>query len=107
MTIEQNDFSFLVVLFFVNQPLLEAHGFRQTQTALPAYYFIEECWRFDFQTPIAGYPWSIPFEFPIYQLIVAFISKFTLINLDIVVRFISYCFLVGILLPVKKIIKNL
>jgi Dolichyl-phosphate-mannose-protein mannosyltransferase len=49
-------------------PLIEAHAFRQTQTAFPAVL-----WRdspIDLmhpEVPVLGPPWSIPFEFPIVQ----------------------------------------
>jgi len=44
-----------ITLNNLQQPLLEAHGFRQTQTALTAYYFLHEGWQFNYQTPVAGY----------------------------------------------------
>ncbi len=58
-------------LFNVGQPILEQHGFRQTQTALTAHYLQLEGFSLRYPTPVVGEPWSIPFEFPIYQQIVA------------------------------------
>lgn len=58
-------------LFNVGQPILEQHGFRQTQTALTAHYLQREGFSLRYPTPVVGEPWSIPFEFPIYQQIVA------------------------------------
>jgi hypothetical protein len=31
---------------------------------------IKEGWQLAYQTPMLGYPWTIPLEFPFYQLIV-------------------------------------
>lgn len=58
-------------LFNVGQPILEQHGFRQTQTALTAHYLQFEGFSLRYPTPVVGEPWSIPFEFPIYQQLVA------------------------------------
>jgi len=100
-------FSLFITFFNINQPLLEAHGFRQTQTALTSYYFLQEGWQLDYQTPVAGYPWSIPFEFPIYQSIVALITFVTGIKLDVTGRLVSYFFLIACVWPIKKIVFQL
>jgi len=52
----------------LRQPLLEAHGFRQTQTAYTAVIFHEE--GVDLlhpELPVLGEPWEVPFEFPLFQ----------------------------------------
>lgn len=52
----------------LEQPLLEAHGFRQTFTAYPALIFHEM--GIDLlhpQVPVFGPPWDVPFEFPLFQ----------------------------------------
>ena len=64
-----------VAIQYAMQPLLEQHGFRQTQTALTSYWMMEDGWRLAYETPVGGYPWTIPFEFPIYQAIVALLSS--------------------------------
>jgi len=66
---------------FINIPIVEDHAFRQTQTALTAYYFIKNGFSFAYETPVVGQGWSIPFEFPIYQYITALITQ--LLNLDL------------------------
>lgn len=51
-----------------DQPLLERHGFRQTQTAYTARIFHEQ--GIDLLhplLPILGPPWEVPFEFPLFQ----------------------------------------
>src|SRR6516164_5284174 len=54
-----------------NRSLLGLHMWRQTQTAMTSYWFVHEGFRMDYQTPVFGPPWSIPFEFPFYQALVA------------------------------------
>jgi hypothetical protein len=96
-----------VALRYAEQPLLEAHGFRQTQTAITAFWMIRDGWRLAYETPVAGYPWSIPFEFPIYQTLVAYISKFGHVPLDPVGRLVSFAFLLGCAWPASAIATRL
>ena len=49
-------FAAWVAVYFADQPILEAHSFRQTQTALTAYWINREGWQLAYQTPVAGYP---------------------------------------------------
>jgi hypothetical protein len=54
----------------LNQPPLEAHGFRQTQTAYTATEF--HAHGIDVlhpRLPVLGEPFEVPFEFPLYQAI--------------------------------------
>lgn len=51
--------------------LSDRHEFRQTQTAISVYYLVRDGLRLDYETPVLGAPWSMPFEFPLYQWIVA------------------------------------
>jgi 4-amino-4-deoxy-L-arabinose transferase-like glycosyltransferase len=52
----------------LRQPLLERHGFRQTQTAFQARVFYEEGIDLGHpQVPVLGEPFEIPFEFPLLQ----------------------------------------
>ena len=46
---------------------LSIHNFRQTQTAITSYYMIRGGPFLKYETPVFGVPWSIPFEFPLYQ----------------------------------------
>jgi predicted NAD-dependent protein-ADP-ribosyltransferase YbiA (DUF1768 family) len=52
--------------------------FRQAQTALSAYWIMQEN-NFSpaYPTPVMGAPWSIPMEFPLYQWTVVLTSKAT------------------------------
>jgi hypothetical protein len=54
----------------LRQPLIEAHAFRQTQTAFTARIFHESgIHLMRPEVPVLGEPWTIPFEFPLYQAI--------------------------------------
>jgi len=58
----------------LRQPLVEAHGFRQTQTAYTALVFHQH--GIDLlhpQIPVLGEPWALPFEFPLFQAIAAIV----------------------------------
>jgi len=67
-------FSLFVTLRWIGQPLLDQHNFRQTQTAISAYWLIQGTgWShwLNYETPIFGSPWQIPLEFPLFQWLVA------------------------------------
>jgi hypothetical protein len=92
---------------YIHQPLADVHAFRQTQTALTAYWMIKEGWTFAYQTPVAGFPWAIPFEFPIYQTLAAAIVGILGFELETAGRFVSYLFLIASAWPAFAISKRL
>jgi len=51
--------------------LLDRYEFRQLQTALSTYWIAHDGWQLAYPTPLFGPPWSIPMEFPTYQVITA------------------------------------
>jgi hypothetical protein len=90
----------LCAAFFVSglgwdQPLLEQHSFRQTQTAITAYWGIVSGWQFAYETPLFGAPWSVPFEFPLFQWLVSVVVLLTDLPLDSAGRITSFGFHVG------------
>lgn len=100
-------FSSVLAILFAGQLPLDFHSFRQTQTALTAYWFIQEGYKIAYETPVAGYPWQIPFEFPIYQYIVAAISQISGLSVTAVGRMVSFGFLLLCLPVVWAINKRL
>lgn len=57
-------------------PLLDHHPFRQTQTALTAYWFLQEGVTLpNYPLPVLGSPWTAPMECPTYQLLVCAVAK--------------------------------
>lgn len=55
---------------------LPGNEFRQTQTAITA-YFVQQEHNFSlaYPTPVLGKPWSVPFEFPLYQWVTVIVSN--------------------------------
>lgn len=94
------------LLLGLTSPLLDLYSFRQTQTALSAYWI----WRggpwLGYETPVIGYPWAIPFEFPIYQWIVATL-RMAGIPIDIGGRLVTFGFYVGCLWPLWSIFRSI
>lgn len=100
-------FAATITIIYINQPLVDSYAFRQTQTALTSYWMIKEGWDLAYQTPVLGYPWSVPFEFPLYQAIVAFISSVSGLELSAVGRFVSFVFLALCVWPAFAITRRL
>ncbi len=76
-----------------NGPITDAHSFRQTQTAISAYWLVGHPFQvLSYETPVLGPPWPIPFEFPIYQSCVAAIVTWFHTPLDQTGRFVNVLF---------------
>jgi len=92
---------------YIQQPLADSYAFRQTQTALTSFWMLKEGWALAYQTPVAGFPWAIPFEFPIYQTLVAAIVAVSGCPLEAAGRFVSYAFLMACAWPAFALSKRL
>lgn len=79
------------------QPILDLASFRQTQTAISADHFVRDGFKLAYETPVLGAPWSIPFEFPTYQFLVAALTRTTGLPLDQAGRAVSVVFALGAL----------
>ena len=77
--------------------LLDRYEFRQLQTALTTYWIAHDGWQLAYLTPLFGPPWSVPMEFPTYQLIVAAVHRFGGLPLEQSGRLISILFLLATL----------
>jgi hypothetical protein len=84
--------------------VLDFIGFRQTQTALTAYFMIGQPPKLAYETPVVGPPWSIPFEFPIYQWAVAAVVTLFDTPLDETGRFVSLTFFLLTLFPAYRLL---
>lgn len=98
-------YALFVAVFYAWQLPLEQYSFRQTQTALSAFWLARDGFSFAYETPVVGAPWSIPFEFPLYQYLVAVIANATGVELVAVGRLLSFAFLLGCLWPINSICK--
>ena len=85
----------------LSAPLLDIYAFRQTQTALTAYWLLHGGPWLKYETPNLGYPWSIPFEFPLYQWVVAILAA-TGLSLEASGRLVSFGFHVACLWPIAR-----
>ncbi|MCX6267886.1 MAG: glycosyltransferase family 39 protein [Bacteroidetes bacterium] len=100
--------SSLVFLFTgLGNYLLDNHAFRQTQTALTTFYIVKDGFHLNYITPILGDPWTIPFEFPIYQMVVALLKMGTSLSLDVSGRIISIMFFCLSLFPLYMIMRRI
>ncbi|WDT76119.1 MAG: acyltransferase [Candidatus Manganitrophus sp.] len=100
-------FAAWIAIRYAGQPILESYGFRQTQTALSAFWMVREGWQLAYQTPVAGYPWAIPFEFPFYQSIVALVVRVSRLRLEPVGRLVSFAFLLACAWPAFGVVRRL
>lgn len=89
----------------LSNPLTGSYSFRQTQTALSAYWIAKGGPWIDYETPVLGAPWGIPFEFPLYQLLVAAVSHLG-IPLDAAGRLVSFAFFLGCLWPIRMLVRS-
>lgn len=86
-------FSVVVRLQNLVSPLLEAHAFRQTQTAFTVWGFLNDgiSW-FHAQLPVYGPPWEVPFEFPLFQATAALVARVTRLDVDPACRLTNILF---------------
>ena len=86
--------SFAIRIWTIGQPLIEAHSFRQTQTAYTALIYHREGINL-LQTPLPvfGPPWVVPFEFPLFQGIAALVMDLGL-STEVALRSTSLFFFV-------------
>lgn len=88
--------AFLFWIRTLGQPLIDAQSFRQTQTALTAFWLQPDLASIlNYETPVLGAPWSVPFEFPLFQLIVAALANTTGMDLSFCGRLVSLLFGLG------------
>lgn len=87
--------------------ILDRYEFRQLQTALSTYWIGLEGWKLAYPTPLFGPPWSIPMEFPTYQIIVAALANISGWPLEQVGRLVSILFLAATLPAVYDLLGGL
>ena len=102
-------FSFVAALFWLAsswQPLVDHHEFRQTQTAITSLYIQSSVKGLvNYETPVLGSPWSIPFEFPLYQYLVYWIAKISPLPIDSAGRLLSALFGLLCIFPAKGLMQ--
>ncbi|HEY8381988.1 MAG TPA: hypothetical protein VIL09_07560 [Microvirga sp.] len=81
-------------------------GNRQAQTAISAAAIAAGGPWLAYETPILGAPWSLPFEFPTYQLIVAGVHRLG-VPLEAAGRAVSFVFHLATLAPLLWLVRTL
>jgi hypothetical protein len=84
--------------------ILDVHGFRQSQTAISTWSLLQGGPWVAYETPVLGAPWSLPFEFPLYQWIVALLVHLTGMGLESAGRLTSAVFYLSSALPIWSIL---
>ena len=65
-------------LYYLDKPVWD---WRPYQTLLTTYWFTQEgIDLINYKTPLFGFPWQVPFEFPLYQAAGAWLSDFSLFS---------------------------
>jgi len=100
-------FSFWAVSVGWHNSIFDFYGYRQSQTALTAESILHGGPVLRYETPVLGPPWSIPFEFPLYQLLVALFARTFSTPLDQAGRFVSVFFYYLSFWPLAAILAKL
>lgn len=87
--------------------ILEWHAFRQCQTALTSYHLAKEGFRLDYETPVLGAPWAVPFEFPLHQALAALVHRASGMPLNESGRTVSLFFFYASLPPLFQLVRTL
>lgn len=95
-----------ILVIGLSHPILDNFYFRQTQTALTTYWMLHGGPWFAYETPVLGAPWAIPFEFPVYQLIVAGVAALG-VPLDPAGRLVNFLFFLATLWPLALLFRTL
>lgn len=97
--------SYLLIISW-HQPALDIHGFRQTQTAISVYWLAKGGPWLVYHTPVFGAPWSVPFEFPLYQWLVALLAGLSPLSVDQAGRVVGVMFLLGSALVLYRLVRR-
>ena len=87
--------------------ITDDHPFRQAQTAITARYFSGVLDFLEYQTPILGVPWSIPFEFPLYQALAKGLQVSSGLRLETSGRLISVLFFLLCFWPMHILLRTI
>lgn len=90
-----------------SKPLLDAHGFRQTQTAISVAGMENGGPLLDYEVPVLGAPWGLPFEFPIYQWTTLLFKNISNLSLEESGRLVSIAFFVLTIAALWSLLRRL
>ena len=89
----------------LNNPVFDRFGFRQAQTAISVYWMVQGGPLLEYETPVLGSPWPIPFELPFYQWVVVALAK-TGLSIDAAGRIVNFGFFLACLCVVWWIFRT-
>ncbi|MEO7932887.1 MAG: hypothetical protein ABIT76_06995 [Chthoniobacterales bacterium] len=101
--------SLFVFANWINIPITDQHAYRQTQTALSTFWLAQNGhWLTPqlYETPIVGFPWRNPLEFPVYQWLVAALKVTTGMPLEVAGRLVSITAFYGCLGGIHQLVKD-
>jgi hypothetical protein len=87
--------------------ILDGNQWRETQTAISAYYMVGRRPVLAYETPLVGPPWSIPFEFPLYQWTIAGLVTVVHAPLEQTGRAVNLAFFLLTLIPAYYLLWSL
>ena len=97
------------IIFYIysyNSTLLDHMGYRQTQTALSTLWMSNSDSWLNFIFPVFGYPWLLPLEYPIFQIISYWLSGIESIQVQTSGRLLSLVVFYMSLIPIRNILKK-
>lgn len=89
-----------------DRPIADFNPWRQSQTALTAWYFLRDGFSLAYPLPVLGPPWSVPFEFPTYQWLVASLAASSGLPLESSGRAVSLAAFYVALLAVNALLRD-
>jgi hypothetical protein len=92
------------------QPPVDAHAFRQSQTAVTAAWLLDDRTTgtmLTYETPVFGEPWKVPYEFPVFQAVTALISEVSGSSIAQCGRLVSSFFWMACFIPIYCIYRLL
>lgn len=100
---------FSVWVFTLNfqGPVAGEHSFRQSQTVLTVQRMLDSGIKIDYETPLFGPPWKVPFEFPTFQVLAATTAKAFSIDATSASRAVSIFFFYFLCIGSAFILKEL
>lgn len=96
-----------VLAIGLDVPVTDWHGFRQSQTAISVYAMLNGGGWIDYETPVLGAPWTIPFEAPVYHWSVALLATILPVGLDAAGRITSALYLLGTIIVGVRLLRLL
>jgi hypothetical protein len=83
------------------------YDFVQAKAAIGAYYIAKGGPIFRYELPVLGPPWSVPYEFPIFQILSAWLFKLSGLSLDSAGRLVAKSFFYLSCIPIASIARTL